>query len=69
MYHVPIISPGPTPGPHPKRARQVLRRLARLAVAVVIVGLPGCGLSSPERRVEHRVIGGIDSLEGGEART
>ena len=55
MSHVPIIPHAATPSPHPKRSRQVLRRLARLAVAVVI-GLPGCGLFSPE----DPVIGIID---------
>jgi len=55
MVHVPIIPPGPPPGAHPNRTRQVLRHLARMAVAVVIVGLTGC-LSV----TEHRVIGIID---------
>ena len=56
MKHLPIIPPGATPGPHPKRSRRGLRRLARLAVAVVVVGLPGCGLFSPADP-EHRVVG------------
>lgn len=56
MNHVPIIPASTSPGPHPNPTRQVLRHLTRLAVAVVIVGLPGCGLSSPEEP-EHRVIG------------
>ena len=56
MNHVPVIAPGACPGAHRNRTRQVLRHLARLAVAAVIVGLPGCGLFS----TEHRVIGIIN---------
>ena len=56
MNHLPIIAPGACLGAHRNRTRQVLRHLAGLAVAAVIVGLPGCGLFSPE----HRVPGIID---------
>lgn len=53
MTHALFIPSAPSTGAHPKQARGALRRLARLAVAVAIVGLTGCGLFS----TEHRVIG------------
>ena len=58
MSHDLFIPHRPPPAAHPNRTRQVLRHLARLAVAVAIVGLPGC--DSPREVVEHRVIGTID---------
>lgn len=63
MSHDLFIPHRPPPAAHPNRPRQVLRHLARLAVAVAIVGLPGCNRSSTDA-VEHRVIGTIDFSPG-----
>lgn len=58
MIHVPFIPSAPSTSAHPKRARGALRPPGRLAVAIAVVGLGGCGIFGPT--TDRRVIGAID---------
>lgn len=54
MVHLPFIPSAPSTRAHPERARGALRLPGRLAVAIAVVGLGGCGA------FDSRVIGLID---------
>lgn len=58
MIHLPFLPSAPSTGAHPERARGALRLAARLAVAIAVVGLGGCGIFG--LTTDRRVIGGID---------
>jgi len=58
MIHLPFIPSAASTSAHPKHARGAFRLLGRLAVAIAVVGLGGCGIFGPT--TDRRVIGGID---------
>ncbi|MDE2872607.1 MAG: hypothetical protein OXQ94_13085 [Gemmatimonadota bacterium] len=55
MIHLPFLPSAPFTGAHPRRARGALRLAPRLAVALAVVGLGGCGIFG--LTTERRVIG------------
>ena len=58
MIHLPFIPSVASTSAHPKHARGAFRLLGRLAVAIAVVGLVGCGIFGPT--TDRRVIGAID---------
>ncbi len=58
MNHVLFLPSAPSARAQQKHARGALRLAARLAVAIAVVGLGGCGIFGPT--TDRRVIGAID---------